>query len=80
MKDNLTNEELERIISGDKKTVKVDSIWDFKRSYLGTIALTHRIGNMRYALPHLKGNECEPEEFKAALKIIKQINKAMNGR
>lgn len=77
MKDTLTGEELLGILSGKKKTVKVDSIWDFKSSYgiNGCIALVHRIGRMRYALPHLIATEVESDEFKAALKIIKQIQK-----
>lgn len=78
MKDTLTDAELLGILSGKKTTVKVDSIWDFKSSYgiNGCIALVHRIGRMRYALPHLVAEVEEPDEFKAALKIIKQIQKA----
>jgi len=80
MKDSLTKEELDSILVGKKKTIKVNSIWDYRKDHLGRPALYHRVGGMRIGMPHLTANECEPEEFKAALKIIKQIQEEINVR
>ena len=80
MKDNLTEEEMSAILKGKKKTVKVDSIWDLKKDHKGRIALFNRIGGMRTAMPHLTATDRESEEFKLALKIIKQIKEAMDVR
>lgn len=73
MKDTLTDDEVDRILSGKKRTIKINGIWDFKKEHLGRIALFNRSGNMRIPMPHLIANANESEEFKCALKIIKQI-------
>jgi len=73
MKDSLTKDEIVSILAGKKRTIKIDSIWDYKADYNGRIALFNRVGKMRIAMPHLELFEKERDEFKAALKIIKQI-------
>jgi len=80
VKDSLTESELDDILAGKKKTVKVDSIWDLKKDHAGRLALFNRIGGMRTAMPHLTATDREPEEFHAALKIIKQIKEAIDVR
>ena len=80
MKDSLTKEELDAILLGKKRTVKVNSIWDYKKDHLGRPALFNRVGRMRTAMPHLTATDVEPDEFKSALKIIKQIQEEINVR
>ena len=77
MKDKLTDDEVANILSGKKRTVKINNIWDFKKSYLGRIALFSRAGGIKIPMPHLSALDNEPEEFKCALKIIKQIQAAL---
>lgn len=78
MKDNLTKEELDAILLGKKRTVKVDSIWDYKKDHAGRPALFNRIGGMRIAMPHLTATNRESDEFRSALKIIKQIQEEID--
>ena len=78
MKESLTEEEIERILAGTKRTVKVSTIWDYKKEYNGTIALINRAGGMKIAMPHLEDVEGNPEEFKCALVMIKQIQEAID--
>lgn len=80
MKDSLTKEELDAILLGKKRTVKVDSIWDYKKDHAGRPALFNRIGGMRTAMPHLTATDRESDEFRSALKIIKQIQEEVNVR
>lgn len=78
MKEFLTEDEVDKILSGDKRAVKVYSIWDFKKDYNGSIALINRSGGTRIAMPHLDPSEGEPEEFKCALNMIKQVQEAID--
>lgn len=80
MKDSLTKEELNDILRGKKRTVKVNSIWDYRKDHRGRPALFNRIGGMRTAMPHLTATDRESDEYRSALKVIKQIQEEINVR
>lgn len=76
MKDSLTEDELKAIVTGTKRTVKINAIWDYKKDYLGGDALLNRsAGYDKVAMPHIENHENDSEEYKCALLIVRQIMK-----
>ena len=66
-------------ILGGKAFIKIDARWAFKSQYelcdRKTIALVRLRDSIRVAMPHLEVRPSDPEEFKIALTIIKEVNK-----
>lgn len=75
MKNSLTEAELDAIISGTKRTVKINAIWDHKKDYVGGDALFNRsAGYDKVAMPHIKEHKNDSEEYRCALSIVRQIH------
>ena len=74
MTDDISLEDVQKLIDGTKKSVKINAIWDFKKDYCGSVALmTRSAGYNKVAMPHIHELGSDSEEYRCALSIIKQI-------
>lgn len=75
MTDDISLEDAQKLLAGEKRTVKINAIWDFKKDYCGSVALlTRSAGYNKVAMPHIQGLDSDSEEYRCALSIIKQVS------
>ena len=84
MTEEEISEKVQQIVEDKKKFIKLDARWAFKPQYelatRTTIALVRLRDGGRVAMPHLEPRRNENEEFKLALRIIKEVEAILNKR